>query len=679
MSDVVSFKFTGDKNLWLDYKHTLEKQGITVQDKLSSLISQEVSLSKGQQTEDMATASAYEDRLRDRLKVLDLSKVIMGGKFDVEIDDIGFILASGHTLSDRVTNAVRGAIYRYWMKRWGEKTGYTEEQMNTKCSGRNLSKFNQAINSVVVSFTIDIPMITLSDLRESDLKNIIQFECLIIGPTPKKLEVETGKYIQYVLIQEPEGTSKHNNPVMIKARLHGNQTNNIASGMRKKMVGIYTVEEPQRGKKDIEDKSLIIDVITVQDLEEKAEVTLSPYEIEATKEQAEQYEDEYMKALIDSFCPKILGRELEKKALWLSMLGGSEREDYRKEIHSMLCGEADSGKSEMIKFANKIHWKSSIIDGSNATGVGILFALDEYDGMKILRQGAFILNSGGALFVDEYDKMGKIEQKKLNQAQEQQVATYNKGGHIGKAVCKTTVIACCNPTNERWNEQDDIIDNLPFDASTISRYDLILRLRHESHENQVRAKLKHIARRKRGDIGHNATAEWMAGLLNYQKRLNPIIPEDVEDILINKFAEFSQLEQPNGALQIETRQMEGIFRLCEAWAKMLFKTTVTQKIVEDVIKFYQECMATLGMTVEKGISQMDLRGHSTNKDTYFQDVFRRLTSDDEEGHVSITELAESLQENPGMFNSDQSVQSYVEKRKSSGWLYEPKLGVLKRQ
>ena len=175
MSDVVSFKFTGDKNLWLDYKHTLEKQGITVQDKLSSLISQEVSLSKGQQTEDMATASAYEDRLRDRLKVLDLSKVIMGGKFDVEIDDIGFILASGHTLSDRVTNAVRGAIYRYWMKRWGEKTGYTEEQMNTKCSGRNLSKFNQAINSVVVSFTIDIPMITLSDLRESDLKNIIQF------------------------------------------------------------------------------------------------------------------------------------------------------------------------------------------------------------------------------------------------------------------------------------------------------------------------------------------------------------------------------------------------------------------------------------------------------------------------------------------------------------------------
>ena len=88
-------------------------------------------------------------------------------------------------------------------------------------------------------------------------------------------------------------------------------------------------------------------------------------------------------------------------------------------------------------------------------------------------------------------------------------------------------------------------------------------------------------------------------------------------------------------------------------------------------------MSTIGMNVEKGITQFDLRGHSTNKDTYFQDVFREC--EDEEGHVSITDLAESLQENTTMFNSDQSVSAYVEKRKQSGWLFEPKLGELKRQ
>ena len=81
--------------------------------------------------------------------------------------------------------------------------------------------------------------------------------------------------------------------------------------------------------------------------------------------------------------------------------------------------------------------------------VAILFALDEYDGMKILRQGAMIMNNGGHLMVDEYDKMPKQEQKKLNIAMEQQRAKYNKGGHTGDAECKTTVIASCNPSAER--------------------------------------------------------------------------------------------------------------------------------------------------------------------------------------------------------------------------------------
>jgi DNA replicative helicase MCM subunit Mcm2 (Cdc46/Mcm family) len=93
--------------------------------------------------------------------------------------------------------------------------------------------------------------------------------------------------------------------------------------------------------------------------------------------------------------------------------------------------------------------------------------------------------------------MQKPEQKKLNQAMEQQRATYNKGGHTGNAECKTTVIASCNPEAERWNENKTLIDNLPFDASTISRFDLMIRLRHQTHENEIRAKMLHIARRKR--------------------------------------------------------------------------------------------------------------------------------------------------------------------------------------
>ena len=703
MSDIISFKYTGDKEDYNKFKASQMSKGITIAETFSKMIDQEITISEHTNDENNKTASRYTDELKDRLVNTDLSKVIVKGTYHIDVYDMDFIQATSHDLGKRVTNAVHSAIASYWIKKWAtiKVNNMTQEELDqriediaggaeqtketiikqeiTKYHLRDLDKFYATVDKVKVTFSCQIPIITLSDLRETDLGKVIQFDCTIIGQTPKKYEIETSKYIQNVLIQETESKSKNNNPVVITAILHGDDTNNIATGQTKRFVGVYTTQEPKNGEKTKSEKTLQIDTMTVQDLKEKAEVELSERELMNTKEFAHTQQNEYIKKLIASFCPKIYGRELEKKALYLSLLGGSDFEGYRKESHLMLVGEADTGKSEMVKFANQVASKSSMIDGSNSTGVGILFALDEYDGMKILRQGAMITNNGGHLMVDEYDKMPKQEQKKLNVAMEQQRAKYNKGGHMGDSECKTTVIASCNPQAERWNESKDIIDNLPFDASTISRFDLMIRLKHDTSENQIRAKMAHISKNKRGDIDQVADPKWVQGLLNYLRKLKPVFTQEAEELLINRFVEFTQIEQQDGSLQIQTRQMEGIQRLCEAWAKLLFKTEIDTEIVEDVIKFYQECLCTLGMNVSKGISQMDLRGHSTNKEAYFEDCFRTLSKLNENGYVFIHDLAEELLQNQKMFYTDDMVIRYVEARKKNGWLYEPKVGVLKRQ
>ena len=702
MSDIISFKYSGDKDRYNKFKASKTSQGLTMEETFSKFIDQELTLDEHKNDEDNKSASKHENNLRDRLLNEDLSKVIVKGSYHVDIDDMEFIQATKHDLGKRVTNAVHSAIYSYWRNRWatikvnsmsedtladridniaGKAERTKETIINQEKSMCNIDNeiFNKAVNKVNVTFTCTIPIITLSDLRENDLGKVIQFNCIIIGQTPKKLDIETGKYIQNVLIQETESKARNNNPVMIKAVLHGDDTNNIATGQTKRFIGIYSTQEPKNGAKVEAEKTLQIDTMSVQDLEEKAEVELTEHELRIAKEFAETEQEDYMKKLIASFCPKIYGRELEKKALYLALLGGSDFEGYRKESHLMLVGEADTGKSEMVKFANQVASKSSMIDGSNSTGVGILFALDEYDGMKILRQGAMITNNGGHLMVDEYDKMPKQEQKKLNVAMEQQRAKYNKGGHMGDSECKTTVIASCNPEAERWNDSKDIIDNLPFDASTISRFDLMIRLKHDTSESQIRAKMAHISKNKRGDIDQVANPKWVQGLLNYLRKLKPVFTQEAEELLINRFVEFTQIEQQDGSLQIQTRQMEGIQRLCEAWAKMLFKTEIDTEIVEDVIKFYQECLCTLGMNVSKGISQMDLRGHSTNKEVYFEDCFRTLAKKDKDGYVDLKDLADELLQNQKMFYTDDMVLRYIEARKQKGWLYEPKVGVLKRQ
>jgi len=703
MSDIISFKYSGDKDQYNKFKASKTSQGLTMEETFSKFIDLELALDEHRDDDNNKTASRHEDELKDRLINTDLSKVIVKGSYHVTVTDMDFIQATSHDLGKRVSGAVHNAIASYWIRKWAtikvnnmsqdeleqrieDIAGGAEQskatiikQEITKYHLRDLDKFYATVDKVKVTFTCQIPTITLSDLRETDLGKVIQFDCIIIGQTPKKLDIETGKYIQNVLIQETESKARNNNPVMIKAVLHGDDTNNIATGQTKKFIGVYSTQEPKNGAKVEAEKTLQIDTMSVQDLEEKAEVELTEQELMTAKEFAHTEQEDYMKKLIASFCPKIYGRELEKKALYLALLGGSDFDGYRKESHLMLVGEADTGKSEMVKFANQVASKSSMIDGSNSTGVGILFALDEYDGMKILRQGAMITNNGGHLMVDEYDKMPKQEQKKLNVAMEQQRAKYNKGGHMGDSECKTTVIASCNPEAERWNESKDIIDNLPFDASTISRFDLMIRLKHDTSENQIRAKMAHISKNKRGDIDQVADPKWVQGLLNYLRKLKPIFNQEAEELLINRFVEFTQIEQQDGSLQIQTRQMEGIQRLCEAWAKMLFKTEIDTEIVEDVIKFYQECLCTLGMNVSKGISQMDLRGHSTNKEVYFEDCFRNLAKEDEDGHVDLKDLANELLQNQKMFYTDDMVLRYIEARKQKGWLYEPKVGVLKRQ
>ncbi len=681
MSDMIGFQYNGSKEDWNEYTSNLRKEGKTVKERLSTIINRELAAYRGEAKEDSNTASKYQDMLRDSILEQDLRYVLKSGTYHVVIDDIEFIKSAKHDLSERVKGAVCSAIYHYWIRRWTTLRDKDPKQSDVLYAAKPEGvQFQKSINSMM-RVTYDcpcVPLITLSDLREDNLYDVVQFECTIIGPSPKKFDSNTEKYIQKVLIQEPEVNARNNSPVVLKSHIHGDDTNNIASGQNKRIIGIYKTEDPVNGEKVKQEKALLIDCIKVEDIEEQKEVTLSEYDLAIAKQFANEEPDKYLDYMIKSFCPKIYGRRLEKLAIYLSLLGGSEYPGYRKESHLMLVGEADTGKSELVKFADQISNKSSIIDGSNATGIGILFALDEYDGIKILRAGAMILNNGGHIVIDEYDKMPKSEQKKLNQAQEQQRATYNKGGHVGNAETKTTVIAACNPNNESWKESDTLIDNLPFDSSTFTRFDVIIRLTHENHENQVRAKMQHILSQKRGNVSKVADVQYLKGLLNHQRKQRPIITEEAEELLVNKFVEFTQIEQSEGSIVIQTRQMEGIQRLCEAWAKMHFKKQIDTDIIEKVINFYSECMETLGMKTKNGVSQMDLRGNSINRDDFFEETFKNLSMDDDDGYVYSHILDDKLKDNEKFFRTDRSVSMYIESKKKQGWLFEPRPGVLKR-
>ena len=134
MSDIISFKYTGDKDQYNRFKASKTSQGITMAEAFSKMIDQELIISEHANDENNKTASRYTDELKDRLVNTDLSKVIVKGTYHVNVYDMDFIQATSHDLGKRVTNAVHSAIASYWIKKWAtiKVNNMTQEELDQR-------------------------------------------------------------------------------------------------------------------------------------------------------------------------------------------------------------------------------------------------------------------------------------------------------------------------------------------------------------------------------------------------------------------------------------------------------------------------------------------------------------------------------------------------------------------
>lgn len=618
----------------------------------------------------IGTSSFHQDRLTSWIYAnIDLQKVLDTGVIylDIPKEEAGFFEGTGLQCQKRIRGAVISAL-RLWIQTHHKKL---DKQGIVKDNIHNRTDPPEVEIALKVS---GIPTKPLSDLTIDDVNHVIQFNCIVIGMESRKTLQKDSKheFIAYLTIQEPEEESKNSNPILIPCIVHGSETQNLATGQRKRVLGFYKTI-PAKNK---DENSLIIDCLYMQDLAEFKELKLNQEQIDKAKLMCQQDEEKYIQSLIGSIAPHIDNRDLEKFALLLSIIGGSQLGNYRKESHLMFIGEPDTGKSELIKSAHRITQKSAVVDGSNATAKGLLYGLDEYDGHKVLRAGAMVLNNGGHVYIDEYDKMPKPEQKGMNISMEQQFAKYDKVGHNVKGETKTTVIACANPVNDRWNEHKNLRDNCPFDGSTLSRFDVIIRLRHSNSQANAEHQIKHILKHMKQPDQEVLTPDYLKGLINYIRKQFVCLSEEAEQRIVEFYTYFKSIEQDEGTLPIETRQIIGIIRLCTAYAKITFRDKVDIYTVNKIIEFYKSTLETLGMKTGS-VAQLDLRGHSVNRDEYFEQVFLSLQNDKKQ--VTIQDLAHKLKENVNHFRTDEAIEAYVLTRTKSGWLYEPELGVLQKQ
>ncbi|BAM38987.1 DNA replication licensing factor Mcm2 [Theileria orientalis strain Shintoku] len=196
--------------------------------------------------------------------------------------------------------------------------------------------------------------------------------------------------------------------------------------------------------------------------------------------------DDTVKILTNSVAPSICGLSMIKKGILLQLIGGhlnynseggsesdsSSEKNLRGDIHVLLVGDPGCGKSQLLRFVMSLFPNTISTTGRGSTGVGLTAAIiqDEETGERRVE--------GGAMF----DKMNYGDRVAIHEVMEQQTVSVAKAGIHTTLNARCTVLAAANPLYGCWSEDMQLGEQLNFEYSLLSRFDLIFVVRDANDE-----------------------------------------------------------------------------------------------------------------------------------------------------------------------------------------------------
>ncbi|KAJ1929399.1 minichromosome maintenance protein 5 [Tieghemiomyces parasiticus] len=309
-----------------------------------------------------------------------------------------------------------------------------------------------------------------------------------------------------------------------------------------------------------------------------------------------------------SIAPSIFGNEDIKCAIACLLFGGSKKVlpdgmRLRGDINVLLLGDPGTAKSQLLKFVERVAPISVYTSGKGSSAAGLTASVIRDPGSRefYLEGGAMVLADGGVVCIDEFDKMREEDRVAIHEAMEQQTISIAKAGITTILNSRTSVLAAANPVFGRYDDMKSAGDNIDFQTTILSRFDMIFIVRDEHSELRDRTIAKHVM-----NIHMNSAnpADQVVGEIDVTKmkryvsycktkcapRLSPEAAEKLSSHFVQLRSQIHSMERDaneRSSIPITVRQLEAIVRISESLAKMTLSPVATEEHVEEALRLFR--------------------------------------------------------------------------------------------
>lgn len=428
--------------------------------------------------------------------------------------------------------------------------------------------------------------------------------------------------------------------------------------------------------------------------EDFGEVKISKAEEESIKGIAKR--PDVLNRLVSSIAPSIYGHDDIKEALLVQLVGGVKKihddgTTTRGDMHIMLVGDPGAAKSQLLKRISMVSPKARFISATGASGAGLTATVvkDDFIGGWALEAGAIVLANKGLLCLDELDKIGNDETGKLHEALEGQTVTVSKANIQATMRCETTVLAAANPKHGRFDPYaKTIAEQIEMPSTLINRFDLIFPIKDIPDHGKDKALSgfileKHKNHKKDKDKkGSVIETEMLRKFIAYARKLRPELSDEAMAVLQDyylKMRDSSAGENGPRTIPISARQLEGLVRMSEAYAKIRLAETITAEDARKAVDLMNDCLRKVAMDGETGKVDIDriatgVPASKRNKINIVKNIIVNLES--QVGKTIPVQDILALAEEQGI--NEDAVNEAFEFLKRSGDIFEPRRGFISR-